>query len=123
MFSCGLFGRYFLLLRGWVAAFGDSAFALRSLSACAGLAAVLGLYLFVRDLPSGPLAGSTSWAGDPRTAALLAAALLALSPFQARYGGEARMYALGTALAAFSAWACGSASAMRTSRRKLCPST
>jgi hypothetical protein len=98
---------YFVLLHGWIGAFGDSALALRSLSAAGGLAAVLGTYLFVRALLSGPLAGPARTAPqtEARWAALVSATLVALSPLQIRYSWEARMYALGAALAAFSSWA------------------
>ncbi len=80
---------YYLLLHAWRGLFGQSEFALRSLSVVAGLVlvgftALLGRWLF------GPAAGLT------------AAALSALSPFAIYYSQEARMYALLGALSAAS---------------------
>jgi mannosyltransferase len=83
---------YFLLLKAWMALLGDTPTALRSLSVVLGGATVCGTWLFVRE------AFGRSARGKEVT--LLAAALVALSVFQVRYGWEARPYALGTALAA-----------------------
>lgn len=95
---------YFVLLRGWAALFGTSAFALRSLSVVFGALTILGMYLFVSEAYR---AGGEQ--GDKQTrrraGALFAAALVALSVFQIRWSWEVRMYTLGTALAAFSSWA------------------
>lgn len=76
---------YYILLHYWRAIFGQSEFALRSLSVVAGLALVLFTYLLGRDL-----------FGDP--AALMAAFLGAISPFAIYYSQEARMYTLLAAL-------------------------
>jgi uncharacterized membrane protein len=84
---------YFVLLRGWVLLFGTSPVALRGLSVLLGGVTVWGAYLF------------TAEATRRRAAALLAAALVALSAFQIRWSWEARMYSLGTALAVLSGWA------------------
>ena len=78
---------YYLLLHAWRASFGQSEFALRSLSVAAGLALViltglLGRYVF------GPVAG------------IAAAFLGALSPLAIYYSQEARMYSLLGALSA-----------------------
>lgn len=71
---------YFMLLHGWIEWFGDGIFAIRSLSALPGIAAVmLGMWL-VRLIAS------------PR-AALLAGLMLALLPTAVRYSQEVRMYA------------------------------
>jgi 4-amino-4-deoxy-L-arabinose transferase-like glycosyltransferase len=78
---------YYLLQHGWQVALGDSAFAVRSLPALLGVATVPLLYAAGRRLMDG-------------TTALVAALLLAVSPFHVRYGQEARMYALMTLLAA-----------------------
>ncbi|HJZ58142.1 MAG TPA: hypothetical protein VKE74_24585 [Gemmataceae bacterium] len=108
---------YYLVLFAWVRLFGDSLAALRGLSVVCGLLTVAGMYLFVREAAgrraddAGPVAASgpgESPGRDARTAhgvALFAAALTATSVFQVRYSDEVRPYALGAALAAFSAWA------------------
>jgi mannosyltransferase len=78
---------YYLLLHAWRVLFGHSEFALRSLSAVAGVALVLFTYLLGRRL-FGEATG------------LMAAFLGAISPFAVYYSQEARMYALLAALAA-----------------------
>ncbi|MBN1812957.1 MAG: glycosyltransferase family 39 protein [Anaerolineae bacterium] len=80
---------YYLLLHYWRAVFGHSEFALRALSAVAGLALVLFTYLLGRHL-FGEVTG------------LMAAFLGAISPFAVYYSQEARMYALLAALVAAS---------------------
>jgi 4-amino-4-deoxy-L-arabinose transferase-like glycosyltransferase len=82
---------YYLLLHWWRALFGHSEFALRALSAVAGLALVLFTYLLGRRL-FGTASG------------LVAAFLGAISPFAIYYSQEARMYALLAALAAASTY-------------------
>ena len=77
-----------LPVAAWLAgALGNSAFAVRSLPALLGVATVPLLYAAGRRLTDG-------------TTALMAALLLAVSPFHVRYGQESRMYALMTLLAA-----------------------
>ncbi|RON71841.1 glycosyltransferase family 39 protein [Pseudomonas fluorescens] len=72
---------YFMLLHGWIELFGDGIFAIRSLSALAGIAAVgLGIWLVDRLAT--------------RRAAFIAGLLLALLPTAVRYSQEVRMYAL-----------------------------
>jgi len=78
---------YYLLLHYWRALFGQSEFALRSLSVVAGLALVVLTYLLGRHL-FGEATGLT------------AAFLGAISPFAVYYSQEARMYALLAALSA-----------------------
>ena len=95
---------YFLLLCGWLKRFGDSPVALRAPSLLAGLATIVGIYLFVREVVGGPWGCFPQVPGQARLAALTTAALVALSPFQIHYSMEARMYALGAALSVFSAW-------------------
>lgn len=97
---------YYWLLKAWAGAFGDSPESLRSLSVLSGTLAVLGAFLLVREAGRRP--GSTPVVGRPSPAdgaALLAAALVALSPLQIAWSLQARMYAPGAALAAFSSWA------------------
>jgi 4-amino-4-deoxy-L-arabinose transferase-like glycosyltransferase len=83
---------YYLLLHGWRALFGQSEYALRSLSAVAGLALAIFTYLLGRHL-FGEATGLT------------AAFLGAISPFAVYYSQEARMYALLAALSAASTYA------------------
>jgi 4-amino-4-deoxy-L-arabinose transferase-like glycosyltransferase len=72
---------YFMLLHGWIGLFGDGIFALRCLSALAGITAVgLGIWLVDRLAT--------------RRAAFIAGLLLALLPTAVRYSQEVRMYAL-----------------------------
>ncbi len=80
---------YYLLLHYWWALFGQSEFALRSLSVVAGLALVVFTYLLGRHV-FGEATGLT------------AAFLGAISPFAVYYSQEARMYALLAALSAAS---------------------
>ncbi len=87
---------YYLLLKAWHGLTGDAEFALRSLSALAGIVLVALLYRLGRVY-------------FDRPAALGAAALGALNPFLVYYSQEARMYALAATLAAgsfllFSLW-------------------
>jgi mannosyltransferase len=82
---------YYLLLHYWRAIFGHSEFALRALSAVAGLALVLFTYLLGRRL-------------FDQATGLMAAFLGALSPFAIYYSQEARMYALLGVLAAASTY-------------------
>lgn len=97
---------YYIILHGWVALFGESAFALRSLSVLFGGLTILGTYLFsVEAFGNSPAVapqGDTPLRG--RGIGLLAAALVAFSAIQVRYSWEIRMYALATALAVFSSW-------------------
>ena len=72
---------YFMLLHGWIELFGDGIFAIRCLSALAGIAAVgMGVWLVDRLAT--------------RRAAILAGLLLALLPTAVRYSQEVRMYSL-----------------------------
>lgn len=76
---------YYGLLRAWMAVFGDSVAALRSLSAVIDVAAIPFVYLTAR------------WAapeGYSRSAGLIAALLFALSSVQIDYSQELRAYCL-----------------------------
>ncbi len=77
---------YFLLLKLWTLPFGDSASALRSFSLAASLL-VLPLVYYIGRVTVG------------RAAALIAVALLAVSPLQLYFAQEARVYMLATLLA------------------------
>jgi mannosyltransferase len=83
---------YYVFLRIWHYIFGDSLFALRGMSAFFGVGTVLAGYLLVRDTLKN------------RFPALLAAALIAINPFQAQYVTEARMYTMGACFALLAAW-------------------
>ena len=76
---------YFLQLRVWQGAFGSSLKALRANSAFWGSLTLILLFLLVRQ-----------YQGD--SAALLAMALLAVSPYHLAYSQEMRPYAMGAAL-------------------------
>ena len=82
---------YYLLLHYWRGLFGQSEFALRSLSVVAGLALVAFTYLLGRHLFG-------------ETTGLMAAFLGAVSPFAVYYSQEARMYALLAVLSAASTY-------------------
>ncbi len=80
---------YYYALHFWRAAFGCSEFALRALSAAAGVLLVWMIYLIGRQLFDEPTA-------------LAAALIAAVNPFQIYYSQEARMYALQAMWAAVS---------------------
>ena len=84
---------YYYLLHYWVYVSGISELGVRSFSALAGVAVVLGVYLLARRLFS------------PATA-ILAAWLAALSSFQIYYSQEARMYIFATLFGLLSVLAC-----------------
>ena len=72
---------YYLVLKTWISMFGSELYALRALSACAGVIAVgLGVWL-TRQVAT-------------RRAAVFAGILLAMLPVAIRYSHEVRMYAL-----------------------------
>jgi 4-amino-4-deoxy-L-arabinose transferase-like glycosyltransferase len=83
---------YYYLLHGWIALFGDSEAALRSLSALFGILTIPLMYAVAVKLFRSKLAG------------LLSALLLAVSPLHIWYGQEVRMYSLLTFLALLSSY-------------------
>ncbi len=85
---------YYWLLKGWTSVFGISAYAVRSLSALAGLLLVFVIYAIGNAISAEPSAGSRRAQGALPFFALLAAWIAALNPFQIYYSQEARMYAL-----------------------------
>jgi mannosyltransferase len=93
---------YFILLKAWAAVFGDSVFALRSLSVLFGVLTIFGAYLFAVEAFGGTTADQRA---RGRGIGLLAAALIAGSAFQIRYSQEVRMYTQAGCLALFSSWA------------------
>jgi len=82
---------YYLLLHYWRGLFGESEFALRALSALAGLTLVAFTYLLGRHLFG-------------ESVGLIGAFLGSISPFAIYYSQEARMYALLAALSAVSTY-------------------
>lgn len=74
---------YYFFLRIWHYIFGWSLFSLRSMSVLFGVATILAVYVFVKRF------------FNSTQAALMAAALVALNPFQIQYVTEARMYTMG----------------------------
>jgi uncharacterized membrane protein len=83
---------YFILLKLWISAFGDSVFALRAFSVLASIALIPAVYAVGAKLLS-------------RRAGLLAAALTALSPLELYFAQEARMYMLTSLVALLTLWA------------------
>jgi mannosyltransferase len=78
---------YWVLLHGWIAVFGDSEAALRSLSAVVGVALVLVVFVLGKRLGGSGVG-------------LIAALLTAVSEFLVHYSQEARVYSLLALLAA-----------------------
>lgn len=95
---------YFVLLKLWAIAFGNSAESLRSLSVVFGLLTIVGVYLLVRETEILTLQDPRQKSRADNTA-LFAAGLVALSPFQIEWSQTVRMYSVGTAFAAWSSWA------------------
>lgn len=82
---------YYIFLRIWHYAFGDSLFSLRLLSVLFGVGTIIAIYILVKKIFS-----STS-------TALAAALLVAVNPFQIQYVTEARMYTMGAFFAVVTA--------------------
>lgn len=88
---------YYPLLRIWMAIFGDSPTAIRSLSVVLGLLTVGGCGLLGRKLAL-TLANEDSQPGQHHWFGLFCAALCGFNAFQVLASVEARMYSLGTLL-------------------------
>lgn len=94
---------YFLLLRPWFSLVGTSEFALRYLSVFLGTASVPLLWQVARQLA--PEREEPNRTGQMRLdSSLIAAALLAISPYMVWYGQEGKMYAAVTFLALLATW-------------------
>lgn len=87
---------YFLLLKGWMAAFGDGPASLRLFSALTTLLVMAAGMLLVRAVASDDV---------PRWRMLYVTILLGTAPLLVLYGREVRMYALGAFWAVASCWA------------------
>lgn len=94
---------YYILLKGWMAVWGESVAALRGFSIAFGLLTVLAMNLFAREVYRASASGDEREAGRLGFGVIVAG-LVAASPFQVLGSIEARMYSLGTALAAISSW-------------------
>lgn len=93
---------FYFVLRYWMLLFGASTFVTRLTSLIPGLLSIVGVFLVVREAYRDQTTGICSTSVN--TAALVAASLVALSPLHILWSYQVRMYALGTALAAFSSW-------------------
>jgi len=87
---------YYFLLKLWTAALGDSLISLRLLSEAWFGVLLAATFFFCREVAAAAPAGRA--AGGDRDAGLMAALLLAASPFVLRYAEEARMYMQAAAL-------------------------
>jgi hypothetical protein len=122
---------YYVVLQGWSALFGDSPVAMRSLSVICGVGAVVAVFALARalnllastaavqsNLPlvcARPTLEETIVQASPKSmtdkgpagaiSPVVAAGLMATSPFQIAMSSEARPYALGVLLAVLSTWA------------------
>ena len=94
---------YYTLLKGWMAAWGESVASLRGFSVFFGVLTVVMMGVFAGELYRVSSAGDGDEA-DRRYFARVVALLVAVSPFQAFYSVEARMYSLGTTFTAVGAW-------------------
>jgi mannosyltransferase len=94
---------YYTLLKGWMAVWGESVASLRGFSVLFGVLTVVAMGLFAGELYRASAVGDDREAGRRRFARVVAL-LVAVSPFQAFYSAEARMYSLGTAFTAVGAW-------------------
>lgn len=83
---------YYIFLRFWHDVFGDSLFSLRSFSVTFGVASIVAAYALVKE------------AFKSEHAALWAASLVAINPFQLQYVTEARMYTMGAFFALLGAY-------------------
>jgi mannosyltransferase len=90
---------YFLALKGWTAAIGDSPVALRSLSVFLGVAAVGAAFVVASGWGVTPSSAAPHWG-----AGLMGATFLALAPLQVEISRAARMYPLGVVGAALTTW-------------------
>jgi uncharacterized membrane protein len=83
---------YFILLKPWIGVTGETAFALRAFSVLASVVLIAVVYALGAKILS-------------RRAALLASAMVALSPLELYFAQEARMYLLTSLAAALCLWA------------------
>lgn len=96
---------YYVLLRAWMAAFGESVIALRMFSVLGGVLAVLGTYFLTRDALCDASADQRRQSAGPRETAIYAMGLVTFSGLHIHWARQARMYSLGLALVVWSTWA------------------
>ena len=94
---------YYVGLKLWTGAFGDSVFAMRLLSVAWFCVALAGAYLLCGEVDRGRAVDGTTMggSGEPGLVSML---FLASSPFLFRYSQEARMYTQMAALTLLSTW-------------------
>lgn len=88
---------YYIFLRIWADIFGHSLFALRGMSVFFGVSTIIVSYFFV------------NYVFQNKRAAIIAAVLIAVNPFQVQYVTEARMYTMGAFFAVAAAFALAAA--------------
>lgn len=88
---------YYIFLRIWHYIFGNSLFALRGMSVLFGVLTIIATYYFVL------------YVFKNKRAAIIAAVLVAVNPFQVQYVTEARMYTMGAFFAVAAAFALSAA--------------
>ncbi|QDT97532.1 hypothetical protein V144x_30070 [Gimesia aquarii] len=95
---------FYFILKVWTLGLGSSPATVRLLSVMFGLSTILGTFFLVREIEADVFKSTRV---DPRVMkpALLAAALVALSPFQIEWSQTIRMYALGASLGVWASWA------------------
>lgn len=93
---------FYFILKYWMMLFGSSTLATRLASFIPGILSIIGIFLVVKEAYRDPQTGNCSSSVD--SAAVVAAALVALSPLHILWSYQVRMYAAGTTLAAFSSW-------------------
>lgn len=92
---------FYLSLKSWAVIFGDSPVSLRAFAVASGVLTVLAIYGFVLESLRGSVGDQAEGRGASRhVTALFAAALVGLSAMQIERSLQARMYTLGTLLAA-----------------------
>jgi hypothetical protein len=100
----GRLGLHDLGLHFWILAFGDSVFAMRSMSAILGVIGILLVFVVARELLEFDLVSSGLPSDESNRIAALSALVFALSLPAINYSREARMYALVLALALAEVW-------------------
>ena len=93
---------YYWALKLWVSVFGNYLISPRFLSAICSMATVVGTYFLIKEAYPGSLEENLKT--DSRFAALLAAALIALSPLQISWAQQVRMYAMSPTFAVWSSY-------------------
>ena len=93
---------YYMILKCWIAVFGDSEVAQRLLSVTCDMFTLLTLYLLCRDAFAGTTDADAK--RESRAVGVLAAALCAVSGIHIQWSVEARMYSMAAFLSVASSW-------------------